>query len=79
MDSAELLRWIRRDGASIVEAFLPLEAHSELNEVIRDGRHEVDPNVYLMFVSVRAMLHKGGMPNFDSDRRAARIMALLNA
>ncbi|TDG03698.1 hypothetical protein E1N52_33510 [Paraburkholderia guartelaensis] len=77
MDRTELLEQIRRNAPSIVAGFLPLGAQTELDRVIRDGRHEVDTNAYLMFVSLRAMLRKAGMPSFDSDSEAAQIMALL--
>jgi hypothetical protein len=49
-----------------------------VGRVIRDGRHEVDSDAYLMFVSIRALLRKGGMASCDSDRQAGQIMALLN-
>ncbi|MFP3794719.1 hypothetical protein [Paraburkholderia sp. SIMBA_027] len=77
MDRTELLEQIRRDAPSIVDGFLPLDAQAELDQVIRDGHHEVDTKAYLMFMSVRAMLRKAGMPSFDSDSEAAQIMALL--
>lgn len=32
-----------------------------------------------MFVSIRALLRKGGTASCDSDREAGEIMALLNA
>lgn len=79
MGRTELLKWIRQDGSNIVDRFLPLEARAELDGVIHDGRHEVDADAYLMFVSVRALLRKDGMASYDSDREAGQIMALLNA
>ncbi|RKP43387.1 hypothetical protein [Trinickia fusca] len=79
MDRADLLRWIRCDGSGIVDRFLPLGARAELEGVIRDGRHEVDADAYLMFVSIRALLCKDGMTSCESDREAGQIMALLNA
>jgi hypothetical protein len=79
MDRTELLKWIRRDSSSLVDRFLPLDARAELDDVIHDGRHEVDADAYMMFVSVRALLRKDGMANYDSDREAGQIMALLNA
>ncbi|KXU91171.1 hypothetical protein CI15_00880 [Paraburkholderia monticola] len=79
MSRTDLLMWIQRDGSSIVGRFLPLGARAELDGVIRDGRHEVDSDAYLMFVSIRALLRKGGMASCDSDREAGQIMALLNA
>lgn len=79
MDRSDLLTWIRRDGSGIVDRFLPLGARAELENVIRDGRHEVDSDAYLMFVSIRALLSGDGMGSCDSDREAGHIMALLNA
>ncbi|QGZ59955.1 hypothetical protein [Paraburkholderia acidiphila] len=79
MDRTDLLKWIRRDGSGIVDRFLPLGARAELEDVIHDGRLEVDTNAYLMFVSIRALLLKDGMTSCDSDREAGQIMALLNA
>ncbi|QCP48545.1 hypothetical protein FAZ95_04675 [Trinickia violacea] len=79
MDRNDLLKWIRRDGSGIVDSFLPLGARAELEGVIRDGRQEVDADAYLMFVSIRALLSKGGMASCESDREAGQIMALLNA
>ena len=77
MDRTDLLKWIRRDGSGIVDRFLPLEARADLEGVIRDGRHEVDADAYLMFVSIRALLRKDGMASCDSDCEAGQIMALL--
>lgn len=79
MDRADLLKWIRRDGSGIVDRFLPSGARAELDDVILDGRHDVDADAYLMFVSIRALLRKDGMATCDSDREAGQIMALLNA
>lgn len=78
MDTGDLLKWIRRDGSGIVDRFLPLGAPAELEDVIRDGRHEVDSDAYLMFVSIRALLRKDGLASCESDRQAGQIMALLN-
>jgi hypothetical protein len=78
MDRSDLLRWIRRDGSGIVDRFLPSGARAELEDVSLDGRHEVDADAYLMFMSIRALLRKDGMENGDSDREAGQIMALLN-
>lgn len=52
MDRMDLLKWVRRDGPGIVDRFLPSGARAELDGVIRDGRHEIDENAYLMFVSI---------------------------
>jgi hypothetical protein len=79
MDRNDLLEWIRRDGSGVVDRFLPLAARAELEGVIRDGRHEVDSDAYLMFVSIRALLSKDGIASCESDRQAGQIMALLNA
>jgi hypothetical protein len=79
MDRTDLLTWIRRDGSGIVDRFLPVGARAELDNVISDGRHEVDSDAYLMFVSIRALLRRDGMASCDSDREAGEIMALLNA
>jgi len=79
MDRNDLLQWIRHDGSGIVDRFLPSGARAELDGVICDGRHEVDTDAYLMFVSVRALLRRDGMARFESDREAGQIMALLNA
>jgi hypothetical protein len=79
MNRTDLLTRIQRDGSRIVDRFLPLGARAELEGVIRDGRHEVDSDAYLMFVSIRALLRKDGMASCDSDREAGQIMALLNA
>ncbi|SMG14098.1 hypothetical protein [Paraburkholderia susongensis] len=79
MDRTDLLKRIRRDGLGIVDGFLPLGARADLEGVIRDGRHEVDSDAYLMFVSIRALLRNDGMASCDSDREAGQIMALLNA
>ncbi|RQH06574.1 hypothetical protein [Paraburkholderia dinghuensis] len=79
MDRGDLLNWIRCDGPGIVDRFLPLGARADLEGVIRDGRHEVDADAYLVFVSIRALLREDGMASCDSDREAGQIMALLNA
>ena len=79
MDRSNVLSWIQRDGSGLVDRFLPSGARAELEGVIRDGRHEVDADAYLMFISVRALLRKDGMAICDSDREAGQIMALLNA
>ncbi|OLL30068.1 hypothetical protein BTH42_19120 [Burkholderia sp. SRS-W-2-2016] len=78
MDRSELLKWIRRDGSGLIDRFLPSGALAELEDVILNGRHEVDADAYLMFVSISALLRKDGMASCDSDREAGRIMALLN-
>ena len=79
MDRSNVLSWIQRDGSGLVDRFLPSGARAELEGVIRDGRHEVNADAYLMFISVRALLCKDGMAICDSDREAGQIMALLNA
>lgn len=79
MDRSNLLKWIQRDASGFVDRFLPSWARAELEGVILDGRHEVNADAYLMFVSIRALLCKHGMANCDSDREAGQIMALLNA
>lgn len=79
MRTSELLNLIRREGAGIVERSLPREARDELERIIRDGRHEVDTDAYLMFMSIRALLREDGMASFESDREAGRVMALLDA
>lgn len=78
MDRSDLLRWIRRDGSGIVDLFRPSGARAELEDVILDGRHEVDVDAYLMFMSIRALLRKDGMANGDADLEAGQITALLN-
>lgn len=78
MDRHAILKQIRRNGAGVVAQFLPSGAHDELEGVIRDRRHEVDPEAFLMFVSIRALLGKRGMPSRASDCEAGWIMAMLN-
>ncbi|CAN0624764.1 conserved protein of unknown function [Burkholderia multivorans] len=73
----DLLRRIRSNGAGVVEQFLPSDALDELDYVIRDHRHEVNTDAFLMFVSVRALLRNSGMASCESDREAGQIMALL--
>jgi len=77
MNRKDLLKLIRHDGPAVVEAFLPLDARAELNDVIRDRRHEIDEDAFLMFVSIRAILRKDGMASRESDKEAGQIMALL--
>ncbi|RQS71207.1 hypothetical protein DID96_13535 [Burkholderia sp. Bp8963] len=77
MDRKDLLKWIRHDGSGVVEQFLPTDARAELDGVIRDRRHEIDANAFLMFVSIRAMLRDNGMTSCESDLEAGQIMALL--
>ena len=77
MNRSELLKWIRRNGAGIVDEFLPSGAEAELEGVIRDGRHEVDTDAFLMFVSIRAVLRGRGMGTCESDSEAGQIMAML--
>jgi hypothetical protein len=78
MDRNDLLKWIRRDGSSIVHWFLPSGARAELEGVIRDGRHEVDADAFVIFMSIRALLREQGMTSCESDREAGHIMAMLN-
>lgn len=75
MNRADLLKWIRLDGAGLVDRFLPSGARAGLEDVILDRRHEVNADAYLMFASISALLRKDGMASCDSDREAGRIMA----
>lgn len=77
MDRNDLLEWIRRNGAGFVDQFLPSGAQAELDGLIRDRRHEVDADAFLMFVSVRALLRERGMAGCESDCEAGQIMAML--
>ena len=79
MSRNDLLDRIRRDGSGIVERFLPVNACAELESVIRDGRHEVNAEAWMMFMSIRALLRQDGMASCESDGEAGQIMALLNA
>lgn len=78
MERNDLLKRIRRNGAGIVDQFLPADAQAELDNVIHDRRHEVDADAFLMFVSIRALLSKRGMASCESDREAGQIMAMLS-
>lgn len=78
MNRNDLLEWIRRNGPGIVDQFLPAGAQAELEGVIDDHRHEVNADAFLMFVSIRELLHKHGMTSCDSDREAGQIMAMLS-
>ncbi|CAD6553297.1 hypothetical protein LMG27952_05423 [Paraburkholderia hiiakae] len=78
MNRRDLLRRIRVNGVDVVDEFLPSDANAELESLIGDRRHEVNAEAFLMFVSVRAMLHGSGMPSCESDCEAGQIMALLN-
>ena len=78
MERYDLLNWIRRNGAGLVDQFLPSGAQAELDGVIGDRRHEVDTDAFLMFVSVRALLRTRGMTSVESDREAGQIMAMLS-
>lgn len=78
MNTNDLLNRIRRDGVGMIDRFLPSGARAELDSVLDDGRHEVDADAWLMFMSIRALLRSDGMPSCESDREAGRIMALLN-
>ncbi|OBR46231.1 hypothetical protein A6456_37195 [Paraburkholderia tropica] len=60
---------VRRDRASIVEVSLLLQANPELDEVMGGGRHEFDPNICLMRLSVRAMLHMECRISMQTIRR----------
>jgi hypothetical protein len=77
MDRHALVEWIRHNGSSFVDQFLPVGALAELESVIRDCRHEVDKDAFLMFASIRALLCKSGMTSCESEREAGQIMALL--
>ncbi|KVN28655.1 hypothetical protein WJ63_13010 [Burkholderia pyrrocinia] len=77
MNRKDLLKWIRHDGSDVIEQFLPCDARAEMDGVIRDRRHEIDEDAFLMFFSIRAMLRKGGMASCESDQEAGQIMALL--
>ena len=79
MSRSDLLDRIRHDSSGIVEGFLPVNAPAELESVIRDGRHEVNAQAWIMFMSIRALLREDGMASCESDGEAAQIMALLNA
>ncbi|TDV36113.1 hypothetical protein C7405_10414 [Paraburkholderia caballeronis] len=78
MNRSDLLKRIRLNGSGVVDQFLPSEAGAELERVIRDHRHEVDSDAFLMFVSIRALLRKDGMASCESDNEAGQIMAMLN-
>ena len=78
MQRNDLLEWIRRNGSGLVDQFLPPGAQAELDSVIRDHRHAVDADAFLMFVSIRALLRERGMASFESDCEAGQIMAMLS-
>ena len=61
MNRKDLLKWIRHDGSGVIEQFLPYDARAGLDDVIRDRRHEIAKDAFLMFLSIRALLRKGGM------------------
>jgi len=77
MNRKDLLKWIRHDGAGVIEQLLPFDARAELDGVILDRRHEIDEDAFLMFFSIRALLRKGGMASCESDQEAGQIMAPL--
>jgi hypothetical protein len=77
MGRNDLLERIRRNGSGLVDQFLPSGAQAELNGLIRDRRHEIDADAFLMFVSIRALLRERGMAGCESDREAGQIMAML--
>ncbi|QBR04055.1 hypothetical protein [Paraburkholderia pallida] len=77
MDRKDLLKWIRQNDSGVIEHFPPFDARTELDGIIRDRRHEIDEDAYLMFVSIRALLRKDGMASCESDLEAGQIMALL--
>ncbi|MBP0596307.1 hypothetical protein J8I87_43380 [Paraburkholderia sp. LEh10] len=79
MTRSDLLDRIRRDRSGIVERFLPVDVCAELESVVRDGRHEVNADALMMFMSIRALLREDGMASCESDGEASQIMALLNA
>jgi len=78
MQRNDLLERIRRNGSGLVDQFLPPGAQAELDSVIRDHRHEVDADAFLMFVSIRALLRERGMASCESDCEAGQIMAMLS-
>ncbi|MGF6855138.1 hypothetical protein [Paraburkholderia sp. CI3] len=78
MERNDLLKWIRCNGADIVDRFLPPGAQGELDSLIHDHRHEIDAGAFLMFMSIRALLCERGMASCDSDREAGQIMAMLS-
>lgn len=78
MNRGDLLKRIRVNGLDVVDEYLPSDANAELENLIGDRRHEVNTEAFLMFVSVRAMLHGSGMASCESDCEAGQIMALLN-
>ncbi|GLU31997.1 hypothetical protein WKR88_07605 [Trinickia caryophylli] len=75
----DLLEWIKNDGGELVDRYLPSGAEAELERVIRDQRHEVHTDAFLMFMSIRSLLRERGMQSCESDREAGKIMAQLNA
>ncbi|MGF6841703.1 hypothetical protein QF001_005598 [Paraburkholderia youngii] len=78
MQRNDLLKWIRCNGSGILDQFLPPGAEAELDSVIRDCRHEVNSDAFLMFVSIRALLREHGMTSCESDYEAGQIMARLS-
>jgi hypothetical protein len=78
MNRCDLLERIRVNGLDVVDEFLPSDANAELEGLIGDRRHEVNAQEFLMFVSVRALLHRSGMASCESDCEVGQIMALLN-
>ncbi|MCP3727704.1 hypothetical protein M3I53_32055 [Paraburkholderia sp. CNPSo 3272] len=79
MNRNDLLRRIQVRGRDIIDEFFPSDANADLDSLIGDRRHEVDPQAYRMFVAVRALLRESGMPSCESDCEAGQIMALLNS
>ncbi|MEX4001562.1 hypothetical protein AB4Y38_21970 [Paraburkholderia sp. EG285A] len=79
MNRNDLLRRIQVRGRDIIDEFFPSDANADLDSLIGDRRHEVDPEAYRMFVAVRTLLRESGMPGCEADCEAGQIMALLNS
>ncbi len=77
MNKNDVVKNIRDHGFGIIEQFLPSNANAELGDVINARRHQVDTKAFLMFMSIRALLHGSGMTRVESDREAGQVMALL--
>lgn len=78
MDRIQLVQRLRTHGREFVHEFLPMDADAELAELIVGHRHEVDADAYRIFMSIRALLQKHGMPGCASDCEAGKVMALFN-
>lgn len=74
MFRSDLLKCIRHDGPRVVEQVLPSDARAELNGTIRDRRHKIDENAFLMFVSIRAVLRESEMVSCELNLEVGQIM-----